>query len=36
MPYLMDNLYISHPYMPYLTEDEEEVREGGGHNPIPK
>ena len=33
MPYLMGNLYISHPYMPYLIEDAEEEgveeREGG-------
>ena len=33
MRYLMDNLYISHPYMPNLMEDEEEEGEeemGGG------
>ena len=40
MPYFMDNLYIIHPYMPYLIEDdddEEEERGGGrGHNPISK
>ena len=37
MHFMMDNPYISHSYMTYLMDMEEEVeRGGGGYNPTSK